>query len=289
MAKTPPGIDVELSLILPVVNGAGFIAQNVAAIVAMLEAAGRTFELIVVSDGSIDDTPARATESGDHRIRVLHHPVNVGKGYAVCVGIAHARGRYIGWLDADLDIAPEAVVAAMLVLDRSAADAAIGSKRHPDSHVEYPMIRRFLSVGYYSLVRLLLRVDVRDTQTGAKVYRREVLDTVAPLLLIKRYAFDLEVLAVAAEFGFDRIQEIPIRLRYQRFTGTGITSRAVRNMFIDTLAIAYRIHIRHWYVRQFAQLQRERMAAAAESLNPPVPRAGTMYEVLAALEDPPSD
>ena len=62
---------------------------------------------------------------------------------------------------------------------------------------------------------------MRDTQVGAKVFRREMLDTVAPLLLIKRYAFDLEVLAVGAEFGFDRIEEVPVSIDY-RFTGSGI-------------------------------------------------------------------
>jgi hypothetical protein len=93
-----------------------------------------------------------------------------------------------------------------------------------------------------------------------------VIDTVMPLLLIKRYAFDLEVLAVGAEFGFDRVDEVPVRLDYQ-FSGTGINANAVRHMFVDTLAIGYRIHLRHWYVRQYAALQRRRMdiiAAAAD-------------------------
>jgi hypothetical protein len=123
--------------------------------------------------------------------------------------------------------------------------------------VQYPWDRRVLSWGFQKLVKLLFRFDVRDTQVGMKIFRREVLSTVLPLLLIKRYAFDLEVLAVAAEFGFDRVQEVPIQLEY-RFSGTGIDSRAVKLMFQDTLAIAYRIHLRHWYIRQYAVLQRER-------------------------------
>jgi len=90
------------------------------------------------------------------------------------------------------------------------------------------------------------------------VFRREMLDIVAPLVLVKRWAFDLEVLAVGAEFGFDRIVEVPIALEY-RFSGTSINWRAVRRMLLDTLAIAYRIHIRHHYVRRFASLQRARM------------------------------
>ena len=77
-------------------------------------------------------------------------------------------------------------------------------------------------------------------------------------MLVKRYAFDLEILAVGAEFGFDRIEEAPVALDY-RFSGTSINWRAVYRMLLDTLAIAYRIHLRHHYVRRFASLQRQRM------------------------------
>ena len=141
----------------------------------------------------------------------------------------------------------------------------IGSKRHPDSAVHYPLIRRVYSWGFQLLVRALFRINVRDTQVGAKLFRREMLDTVVPLLLIKRYAYDLELLAVGAEFGFDRIEEMPVRLDY-RFSGSGIGSAAVRRMFVDTLAIAYRIHLRHWYVRRYAALQRQRTDAAAREV-----------------------
>jgi hypothetical protein len=129
--------------------------------------------------------------------------------------------------------------------------------------VHYPLIRRLYSLGFQLLVRMLFRINVRDTQVGAKLFRREMLDTVVPLLLIKRYAYDLELLAVAAEFGFDRIEEMPVRLDY-RFSGSGISNAAVRRMFVDTLAIAYRIHIRHWYVRRYATLQRARTDAAEQ-------------------------
>jgi hypothetical protein len=143
--------------------------------------------------------------------------------------------------------------------DRAEIDAAIGSKRHQNSKVVYPSIRRVYSWGYQMLVRSLFRLNVRDTQVGAKVFRREMLTTVTPLLVVKRWAFDLEVLAVGAEFGFDRIVEVPVEIGY-RFSGTGINWRAVRNMLLDTLAIGYRLHLRHWYAQRFASLQRERSA-----------------------------
>ena len=265
----------ELSLIVPVHAGAEFIAENVREIVRALEALERPFEVLVVSDGCRPTVHA-LDGFDDPRVHVLRYDRNEGKGYAICYGITFARGRLIGWLDADLDVHPEVIVAAARRFEHDAVDAVIGSKRHPDSAVDYPWYRRVLSLGFQVLVLALFRVSVRDTQVGAKVFRREMLATVAPLLLIKRYAFDLEVLAVGAEFGFDRVEEVPVRLDY-RFSGSGIDGRAVRRMFQDVLAVAYRIHLRHWYVRQFAALQRQRgdllrgagLDALHEQLPPP--------------------
>jgi dolichol-phosphate mannosyltransferase len=271
---------LPLTLIVPAHNEASFIAENVPDIIRTLESLDEPFEVLVVCDGSTDGTAATAESIEDPRVRVLRYEQNHGKGYAICFGIAQARGRLVGWLDADLDIHPQAIVDAVRRFDHAPIDAVIGSKRHRDSQVDYPRTRRIFSWGFQMLVRLLFRVNVRDTQVGAKVFRREMLDVVAPLLLIKRYAFDLELLAVGAEFGFDRIEEMPVQIDY-RFTGTGINKRAVQWMFIDTLAIAYRIHLRHWYVRQFAVLQRERIDTqmALNSMTP-APSASTLADIL---------
>lgn len=255
-------MNTYLSLVLPAYNASAYIEDSVRTVVGVLERLGRPFEVIVVCDGSTDGTAAVAQRVEDPRVRVLHYPVNAGKGHAICHGVAEARGRLIGWLDADLDISADFVLAAVESFERDDVDAIIGSKRASGSRVQYPAIRRLYSWGFQMLVRLLFRVNVKDTQVGAKLFRREMLETVTPLLLVKRYAFDLEVIAVGAEFGFDRVTEIPVTLEY-RFTGTGINWRAVKDMFVDTLAIAYRIHLRHWYVRQFASLQRLRVDGAA--------------------------
>jgi glycosyltransferase involved in cell wall biosynthesis len=249
---------VFLSLVTPVHNGAAFIEENLRQILQTLERLGRPFEVIVVCDGASDPSADLARGLGDDRVVVLDYPDNQGKGHAIAHGLEAARGRLVGWLDSDIDIHPQVIVDAALRFDERTIDAVVGSKRHPESRVHYPLVRRIYSWGFQNLVRLLFRINVRDTQVGAKIFRREMIDTVRPLLLIKRYAFDLEVLAVGAEFGFDRIEEAPIELQY-RFSGSGINWEAVRNMFQDTLAIAYRIHLRHWYVRRFASLQRERM------------------------------
>jgi dolichol-phosphate mannosyltransferase len=268
-----------LSLVVPAFNAGGYIEANVRKMLGALDELERPFELIVVCDGSTDDTAGCARAIGDPRVVVLSYPVNEGKGHAICHGIGQARGRLIGWLDVDLDVEARAIVEAARAFENRPIDAVVGSKRHPNSHVAYPLIRRVYSWGFQMLVRALFRVNVRDTQVGAKVFRREMMDTVTPLLLVKRWAFDLEVLAVGAEFGFDRIEEAPITLDY-KFTGSSISWRAVRLMLQDTLAIAYRIHIRHWYVRRFAALQRARMDELAST-----PAGGLGDELALANED----
>jgi glycosyltransferase involved in cell wall biosynthesis len=249
-----------LTLIVPIYNGGAYVAESMRKIIATLETLGEKFEILVVSDGSTDGTETEVRSIEDPRVRVLHYAPNRGKGYAICFGVTQARGSLVGWLDADLDIEPQAIVTGVRMFEHAEIDAAIGSKRHRDSRVDYPPLRRLLSSGFQLLVRMLVHVNVRDTQVGAKVFRREMLDVVAPLLLIKRYAFDLELLAVGTQFGFDRIEEMPVELHYG-FTGTGIDRRAIQRMFLDTIAIAYRIHLCHWYVRQFSARQRERTDA----------------------------
>src|SRR5205823_2800462 len=126
---------------------------------------------------------------------------------------------------------------------------AIGSKRHPDSVVRYPPLRHAASWCYQQLNRFLFRLDVRDTQVGLKVFSRAVVDDVVPLLLVKQFAFDLELLAVATALGHGRIRELPIRLEY-RFTGSQLRPRAVARALWDTAAIFYRLRFLRTYQRK---------------------------------------
>ncbi len=239
-----------LSVVVPVYNQAGSIVENLRTI---RERIGRELaeltEIVVVSDGSIDRTEERLIESRSEAFRVIHYDRNLGKGYAVKVGALASRGRWVSFVDADLDLDPGFLPHFLDVAEREALDFAIGSKRHPDSRVHYPRARRIASWGYQQLVRVLFRLNVRDTQVGLKLFRREVADEVLPLLLVKRYAFDLELLAVSRALGFDRIKELPIALDY-RFTGSGVRSIAVLRALVDTAAIFYRLRILRYYERK---------------------------------------
>jgi hypothetical protein len=256
-------VETALSVIVPVYDQAGVIVENVRAIRDRISAGfAEPFELIVVSDGSVDGTAERMLESELPGVRVLYYDRNLGKGYAVKTGAREARGRWIAYCDADLDLDPGALPAYVAAAERDGLDFAIGSKRHPDSNVHYPRSRVVTSWMYQQLVRMLFRLDVRDTQVGLKVFRREVARRVVPLLLVKRYAFDIELLAVSRAFGFGRVREMPITLDY-RFTGSGVRSIASLHAVADTLAVFYRLRILRYYQRRLA-------VEAPESFDSPV-------------------
>lgn len=242
----------SLTVVVPVYNGGDEIVENVdtirSAIVGGLP--GEEVELIVVSDGSLDGSAERLLESrSDKGIRVIHYDRNLGKGYAVKSGALASHGDWIALVDADLDLDPTAIPSYLELARREGLDFAIGSKRHPDSVVHYPLSRRIASRLYQRLNRLLFRLDVRDTQVGLKVFRRAVVDDILPLLLVKRFAFDLELLAVASALGYGRVRELPVRLDY-RFSGSELRSRAVMRALWDTAAIFYRLRLLRTYQRK---------------------------------------
>ncbi len=242
-----------LSVVVPVFNQGGSILENLKVIRDRIaERLDEPFEILVVSDGSIDETAERLLELRDEgNFSVFHYDRNLGKGYAVKLGALEARGEWIGYVDADLDLDPGGLADFLAAARARSLDFAIGSKRHPESHVHYPPSRRVASWFFQQLVRLLFRLDVRDTQVGIKLFRREVAEQVLPLLLVKRFAFDIELLAVSRALGFSRIEEQPIRLDY-RFTGSGVRSTAVLRALVDTAAIFYRLRILRYYQRKRA-------------------------------------
>jgi glycosyltransferase involved in cell wall biosynthesis len=241
-----------LSVVVPVYNGGPTIVENVELIRERAggELAPEELELVVVSDGSIDGTAERLLAArSDVAMRVIHYDRNLGKGYAVKVGSLAARGSWLALVDADLDLDPGAIPGYLRKARDEELDLVVGSKRHPDSVVDYPRSRRVASWCYQQLNRVLFDLNVRDTQVGLKVFRHEVAEEVVPLLLVKQFAFDLELLAVASALGFRRIAECPIRLEY-RFTGSGVRSRAVARALLDTAAVFYRLRILRTYQRK---------------------------------------
>ncbi len=191
-------------MVVPVYNGGDEIVDNVGVIrrAAAGDLLPTEVELIVVSDGSIDGTAERLIAArSDVDMEVIHYDHNLGKGHAVKMGALEPPEAGSRSSTPTSISTPVSIPAYLETARREQLDFAVGSKRHPDSVVYYPRSRRIASWLYQQLNRLLFQLDVRDTQVGLKVFRREVADEIVPLLLVKQFAFDLELLAVARAFG----------------------------------------------------------------------------------------
>jgi len=204
------------------------------------------YEIICVVDGKLDKTWEEAEKAKSPKVKVVGYDVNHGKGFAVRYGFANSKGNLVSFLDAGMDISPEGVMMLMSHMEWYNADIVVGSKRHPDSKVNYPFSRRILSIGYHMGVKILFGLDLTDTQSGIKLFKREVVQAILPRLLVKRYAMDIEMLAVAKYLGFGRIYEGPIEVTFDA-SNSGISRNAVFNMFWDTLAVFYRLKILRYY------------------------------------------
>lgn len=242
-----------LSVIIPAYKQQRTITKDLSRIRNVLGRIRYRSEIICVVDGRIDKTFEKAQKYAGRyrRIKVVGYETNRGKGYAVRYGIARSSGEIIAFIDAGMDLNPNGLSMILEHFEWYNADIIVGSKRHQASRVVYPWQRKILSIGYQYLVWILFGLRIKDTQVGLKLFRREVLEKVLPRLLVKAFAFDIEMLAVANYLGFKRIFEAPVDINL-RFGGTStLTSRGflktALRMMMDTLAVFYRLKVVNYY------------------------------------------
>jgi glycosyltransferase involved in cell wall biosynthesis len=233
----------SVSVIMPAFNEEGNIAQCVGNVSASLERMGNPFEIIVIDDGSTDNTRAEAlgTRNNPH-VKVVGYGQNRGKGFAIKHGVKYATGDVVVFRDSDADVKP-GLIGRYVTMLRD-CDIAIASKRHPDSQVKAPLLRKLLSFSFHTLVMLLTGVRVSDTQSGLKALRREALEKIMGLISVKYYAYDVEILTVARLLKM-RIVELPVNIEL----GGLFSVRSIVRMFVDLVGITYRLRVIRWYQR----------------------------------------
>jgi glycosyltransferase involved in cell wall biosynthesis len=252
-----------LSVVVPAYHEGDGIQASLARLATALDGTGTTWEVVVVVDGD-PATLEAARHCQSDQIRVVGYGPNRGKGFALRYGLAQTRGEVVTIIDADMEIAPEEIGRMVALLHLYQADIVVGSKRHPLSQVTYPWLRRVQSSAYQFLLRALFQFNVRDTQTGLKVMRREVATRVVDVALVKRFAFDVELLALARHFGYLRVMEAPVRIDYAFQTTTSLGAAA--RVLWDTAAIFYRLRLRHWYDRNATGGRQALDAGLADSM-----------------------
>ena len=249
MAKIKNNKKNLISVIIPAFEQEKTIVEDIIRIEKVLKQLRYDFEMIVVIDGIIDKTFEKARKTASKNIKVFGYEKNHGKGYAVRYGMVRSKGDVVGFIDSGMELNPNGLSMLLEHFEWYNADIIIGSKRHPVSKINYPLERKLISMLSQIFIRILFGLNIRDTQAGMKFFKRKVIEDVLPRLLVKKFAFDIEILAVAYHLGYKRIFEAPIELNFN-FKGSLVSQRlfnAVVNTFWDTLAVFYRLKILHYY------------------------------------------
>ncbi len=235
-----------LSVIMPAYNLAGVIGENISRVATLLDG-HIPFEIVAVDDGSRDSTASAIRDAAVRfpQVRPVILESNLGKGGALTRGFAASAGSHILLLDGDLDLDPAFLDRFFAVMRGDSAAIVIGSKRHRESEVDYPPVRRITSWAYYTIVHLLVGLPVTDTQTGMKLFTRAALQCALERMLTKRFAFDVELLSIANEYGY-KVSEAPIKMHFGEKRGC-LSWNNVKTVMTDTLAIFYRLRILRYY------------------------------------------
>jgi dolichyl-phosphate beta-glucosyltransferase len=199
-----------LSVVIPAYNEERRLPLTLTTVVGHLRRGGRSFEVVVVDDGSVDGTARIASQAGPE-VSVLRMP-HRGKGAAVRAGVLASSGDVVLVTDADLSTPVADLDRLVTALD--GCGVAIGSRHVAGARIEVPqrLDRRLMGRVFNALVRMLLLPGLRDTQCGAKLFRREVALPVFERCRTEGFAFDVEVLALVRRLGH-RVVEVPVAWR----------------------------------------------------------------------------
>ncbi len=238
------GRHAQIEVIVPAFNEEETIGMTIERIAAALGRTSSSYRILVVDDGSEDRTSDRilgyAKSAGAGRITLVRNGRNMGKGFAIKRAAEYVTGEVVALVDADLAIDPKQL---QLYIDQlKSCDICIASKRHPNSVYAGALSRRIMSVGFNSMVRLATGLKESDTQAGFKVMKSGVFKKIMGPVVVKRYAYDVEMLLVAKLLGA-KVAQMPVRVQQE----SSFRLAEIVNMMKDLLGIAYRFRVKKWY------------------------------------------
>ncbi len=229
-----------LCVIMPAYNEEANIEQNLLYTSSVISSFINNYQIIAINDGSSDNTLdaiMRASNSDSHISYISYHH-NRGKGFAIKTGVRYANAEYIAFLDSDMELDPSMLRYFLRFLHASDADIAIGSKMHKKSKLNYPLSRKIISFGYYLLLKTIFKLNIKDTQTGIKLFKADIIQSICKDITTDGFAFDIEILATASKMGC-KIIEMPITLKYSRTKDapSKVSLKQIVSVFKDTINI----------------------------------------------------
>ena len=237
---------IQLSIIIPAYKEKERIGVNLLSIKKYLDTKSLTYEIIIVVDGSPDNTAEISRGYGEQipHLRVIDNPQNHGKGYVVRQGLLEAQGEYRVFLDADGSTAISHMDQAFELFEQG-ADLVVGSRDIEGAFIQVhqPRHREIMgSMGNW-LIRIVLGLwSFPDTQCGFKAMRASVADAVASRMVVDRFGFDFELIVLARKLGFNVVQ-MPVRWLNEEGSTVGLTGP---NGFIQVLIDLFKTRLRLW-------------------------------------------
>jgi len=205
-------LEPTYSIVIPAYNEGARLGPTLESVLAYVHAQHWDAEVIVVNDGSRDNTAEIVREfAAKHpTLKLMENPGNRGKGYSVRNGMLNARGQVVLFTDADLSSPIEEAPKLFAAL-AAGADIAIGSRwlRAETQTQRQPLHRQLFGRVFNLLLRLILGLKFKDTQCGFKAFKQPAVQAIFPLQKIERWGFDPEILFLARKFGF-KVQELPV-------------------------------------------------------------------------------
>jgi dolichyl-phosphate beta-glucosyltransferase len=230
--------DHDLTLVIPAYNEEARLPRTLTDAAAYLNQWGIDYRVIVVDDGSKDQT-ATLTDAYGPRFSTIRQP-NGGKGSAVRKGLLSATGRVVAFTDADLPYDLDSLKAAYNIVNSGQSDAVFGSRDMTDSAslVERQFLRTMASHVFRGIVTFLVSRQVRDTQCGLKIFSRPAATAIFSRATINGFAFDAEAVFLAHCLKL-RIEKVPVTL-INEYASTISLSRNAIPMLMDVVRVRWK-------------------------------------------------
>jgi dolichyl-phosphate beta-glucosyltransferase len=206
---------MEISLIIPAYNEGNRIIDTIERSINFLNKNFKEYELIIVDDGSIDNTLSIINSVNNKLCKLIPLKENKGKGYAVKKGVLSSKGQYCFFTDADLPYGLNNILKSIGIMKDKKCDIILGSRALYDGehNVPYPLHRKIMSGLFSKYVNTVLNIGVKDTQCGFKGFNAYSARKIFSLTTIEKFGFDVEVIYLAKKFGY-KIDYIPVNLTY---------------------------------------------------------------------------
>ncbi|MGD0348259.1 MAG: dolichyl-phosphate beta-glucosyltransferase [Terracidiphilus sp.] len=244
------------SIVIPAYNEAARIGNALQQVVACIRERGWNAEVVVVDDGSRDQTPemVRAYAQDHPEVRLLQNPGNHGKGYSVRNGVLHSFGEVVLFTDADLS-APIEEADGLFAAIAAGADIAIGSRwlERTRQTIRQPLYRQFFGRCFNAVTRFIMGLSFADTQCGFKAFTRAAAQTVFQLQTIDRWGFDPEILFIALKRGY-RVDEVAVSWAHDERTRMSYLKDGMR--MLQDIAIVRRNALLGRYNKKVERISR---------------------------------